>query len=546
MSVERPDREDVLRGLQVITPRGRNFQMLVTPMYAGQYGKNAREEFTADLLLSFASNNLLFIDIGAHYGYYTLLVGTKYPKCRIVCFEPVPENCEILRRNVDLNRLENVKTHQIALTDKSVTRPFHIAERSTCSGFYEHPLARTTGVVQLDAVTLDSLIEEAPVVPVIVKVDTEGHEPYVLQGMRNLVECSRDIKLILEFNPKCLRNAGYEPAQFLAEVFQLGFDIYAIDDHRRRAYSLDRRALDKWVDYLPGHDEQLTANLLCVKQHDSVSVCFFSHSAQVDDAGRALLALTRHLIGRSAVCSAVLPGEGPLKEELDELGASTLVVDYHWWCDVNPPVDQEVTASLDGSFANVLEILAELSKINPDVVFTNTLLIPWAAAVASLLGKPHVWFIHDMGELSFHLPFETVAKLVQDFSGLVLATPEALKSSHLPTPPSRKLHTLKGPLTDEETAEEVAKLLRTLKGTTNLSLEDLSQFAARAIVAALRRKDTQIARMSSLEASLQKKEARIKKLETQRAALYSSSLWRITAPLRAAYRDLDRFRHRQR
>ena len=269
MSKEQFEHEYDLGKLQVIRPQKRDFQMLVTPSWVTYFSQNAYEDFTSDLVLKFLRDDTLFIDVGAHYGYYTLLAGTKYPKCEIISFEPVPENCEILRRNIKLNQLENVEVYNLALSNKNETRKFNITEVSACCGFDENPITRISRVVDVQAVTLDSLINKAPKVPVIIKVDTEGHEICVLEGMDEILRNAADIKLIVEFNPKCLRSAGCNPSDLLKKILQFGFEIYFINDDKRVINKLAESNIEGWGNYVleksstPGIKTYI--NILCVK-----------------------------------------------------------------------------------------------------------------------------------------------------------------------------------------------------------------------------------------------------------------------------------------
>jgi len=434
MAVEDFEHEYDMEKLQVITPKKRDFKMLVTPRYTGHYCENAYENFTSDLLLNLSRDNMLFIDIGAHYGYYTVLMGTRHPDCKIIAFEPVPENFEILKRNISLNQLKNTELHNVAVSDSDGVRKFNVTEASDSCGFYEHPLTQTSKVIKVRTVCLDNFLKETPKVPTIIKLDAEGHEPHILKGMKKILIASENIKLIIEFNPKCLRSGGYKPAGLLEDIFQYGFDTYVIDDNKRLTYKLTQDSFEKWHDYLPEGDENRATNLLCIKKEKSLSVCFFSHLSQLAGAERSLLELTRQLIADyGVVCSVILPGEGPLREKLEDVGASTLVMDYHWWCNSTPLPPEEMMGRLSSSFVNLLNNLRELGKINPDVILTSTLVIPWGAIAASFLGKPHVWSIREFGELDhnlkFHLPFQTALKVIKDSSNLILVNSNAVRNT---------------------------------------------------------------------------------------------------------------------
>jgi FkbM family methyltransferase len=430
MTLEESKYEYDLENLQTIIPTNRNFKMFVTPKYVHHYLQNASKDYTVDLLLSYSKDSMLFIDIGAHYGFYTLLVGTKFPNIKTIAFEPVPENYEILKRNLELNGLRNAEVHNLAVSNRDETKKFNVSEAYGPGGFYRHPLAGTTKEIGVRTVGFDGFIKDIPKVPTIVKIDTEGHEVCVLEGMRKFLRNIEDVKLILEFNPKMLTGAGYQPEKLLEEVNQSGFDIYFINDEKRETYKLDQIDFEEWRKYLP---EEGHANIFCAKKEKSLSVCFFSHSALLAGAERSLLSLVTELIrDHGAICTVLLPNDGPLREELDQVGASTRIINYDWWCDLCLPSDDEITQRLNRSFKTTLEQIKEnVKKMNPDVVITFTIVIPWGAITASLLNKPHVWFVREYGkldhDLKFFFPFRRILGIIKDSSNLILTVSNAVR-----------------------------------------------------------------------------------------------------------------------
>jgi len=60
----------------------------------------------------------IVVDVGAHVGWYTLIAGIKVgPKGKVLAIEPEPRNFSILCRNIHDNRLNNVISLRIALSD---------------------------------------------------------------------------------------------------------------------------------------------------------------------------------------------------------------------------------------------------------------------------------------------------------------------------------------------------------------------------------------------------------------------------------------------
>jgi hypothetical protein len=64
----------------------------------------------------------------------------------------------------------------------------------------------------------------------LIKIDVEGAEVSVLSGMAQLLENQTDLKLVVEFMPELLHNAGVTPQQFFDKLTSLDPEIYFIDE----------------------------------------------------------------------------------------------------------------------------------------------------------------------------------------------------------------------------------------------------------------------------------------------------------------------------
>jgi FkbM family methyltransferase len=53
-----------------------------------------------------------------------VLAGKKASKGRVIAYEPVPENFNLLKQNIALNKLNNVKIYQCAIAGEKVRRDF--------------------------------------------------------------------------------------------------------------------------------------------------------------------------------------------------------------------------------------------------------------------------------------------------------------------------------------------------------------------------------------------------------------------------------------
>ena len=417
--------------LTLVHPLSQPFAMQVPPRYRDHYEGQEYEPFSSRLLANVLSRCHLFVDVGAHAGFFSLLAAHHYPELEILAFEPTPESFATLGRNLAMNGCRNVTAFPEAVSDADGQARFNISLSSDNCSFYPHPHAPPLKQVEVNTRTLDTVIAGHAPVPTLLKVDTDGHELAVLRGLSVTLARFPDLSLLLEFNPKMQLAAGHEPEDLLRELDRLGFAMFLLDEGKRLPLRLRPdagwRALMAAESYV---------NLYCVRKERALSVCLFSHSAGMGGAERSLLELTRELIAdHGALCTVVVPGEGALVPELQRVGAACVRADYPWWCDLNSgvPAAEALARMQPGASLMLRELLPMLTVVAPDVCVTQTLVIPWGAVAAALLGKPHVWSVCEYGEkdhgLRFFVPFPTVTKEIGAASNLVYTNSRDLREA---------------------------------------------------------------------------------------------------------------------
>lgn len=116
--------------------------------------------------------------------------------------------------------------------------------------------------VEIDAVRLDDYFEGIADKIDFIKMDIQGAEAAALEGMRNLLQTNRDVKMVTEFWPHGLRDSGADPEAFLKALVQLGFTLYRIDEQRQEVRATD--AAELLGEYVPARKN--FANLLCKRE----------------------------------------------------------------------------------------------------------------------------------------------------------------------------------------------------------------------------------------------------------------------------------------
>jgi len=395
--------------LEIVTPSGDGFSMYVTPRFTFSYAQGY-EKFSTRIVRNFVKKCDLFVDVGANYGYYSLLAADSNKAIKIIAVEPIEENFEILNKNLIHNNIGPDQAKCIKAVVSSGTGKIDIykSEASDNSGVIPHPSSETLEKLEVDAVRLDDVLENEQFNSLFIKTDTEGYELEVLKGLASTYQKCEDITILLELNPELLKLAGSSSTEVIEYLYTQDFSIYGIDDKEFRYYPLDVAGN---LDMMLSVYEASYFNVLCVKRKKVLSVLFFSHLGNIGGAERDLLDAVRGLSERKVLCTAVLPAEGYLMELLKENGCAVFVVPKWerskvswWWCGITS--DDFSKRKLAGSFDAVMnQIVPEVKKICPDVIFSQTIVAPWGAVCASLLNIPHVLSAREYGVLDHNLQF---------------------------------------------------------------------------------------------------------------------------------------------
>lgn len=213
-------------------------RLLVPKRFYDHYVINDYEERTQETFRRLIKPGMTVVDVGAHIGYTALMFAKLVgPTGKVHAFEPSGENLFYLRKNLELNGFGNVEVHADAVGRERRQRTFHITGSSDSHGFFPHPLTETLETVDVTEVPLD---EAVPGVVDAIKVDVEGAEIIVLEGMSRIIRENPQLTLWLEWAPDCMKSAGYDPAELPERLKSLGFtNIVVLDDHQKRQGTLD-------------------------------------------------------------------------------------------------------------------------------------------------------------------------------------------------------------------------------------------------------------------------------------------------------------------
>jgi len=146
------------------------------------------------------------IDIGANVGHYTRrfseLVG---PKGRVIAIEPVLSTFSLLAANVHLFNHNNVTLFNAAASNKLDVVGIIVPHfKNGLKNYYEARISsESENSLSALTLTIDSIFIEKRIS--LIKIDAEGHEILIFEGMRNLIRKYHPF-LIIETNSEKLIN----------------------------------------------------------------------------------------------------------------------------------------------------------------------------------------------------------------------------------------------------------------------------------------------------------------------------------------------------
>ncbi|WP_225335207.1 FkbM family methyltransferase [Halomicrobium urmianum] len=204
----------------------------------------AGEETVLEDLLNKLEPMDVFYDIGANVGTYMCFVSSKLKTGNVVGFEPEPENAVRLRENLAQNELE-AQVFEVALSDTDGT--IELALTGENAGEGEHAIATEEHQETREVQTAkgDTFVQSHEIpVPSVVKIDVEGAELSVLEGMQQTLQ--NHCRLVyLEIHPDKIEDYGGTPADACTLLEDIGFEIEKLEQRGRQYFILAENNIDR-------------------------------------------------------------------------------------------------------------------------------------------------------------------------------------------------------------------------------------------------------------------------------------------------------------
>lgn len=173
------------------------------------------EEDINKIIKNFFKYGFIGIDVGANVGVHTLtmakLVQIKKDS-KIYSFEPHPLIIEKLKKNINLNELDNVEIINKGLSDESgeaILYSFDTeAPHQGIASLYQEHSTSLKNKIKIQLVTLDEFALERKMKKLdFIKVDTEGNDLKVLKGGKKIIKELRPY-IVLEYEESSWKHSN--------------------------------------------------------------------------------------------------------------------------------------------------------------------------------------------------------------------------------------------------------------------------------------------------------------------------------------------------
>jgi FkbM family methyltransferase len=170
-----------------------------------------KEPETLDWIDGFNKKKIIFWDIGANIGLYSIYAALKHNDIEIVSFEPSTSNLRVLSRNISINNLENkIKIFTNPLSNKNnkflIMKETEFIEGGALNCFgenfnFEGKKISSTMNYKILGNTINNLLKSKILrIPNYIKLDVDGIEHLILEGGDKYLK-NKNIKgLCIEIN----------------------------------------------------------------------------------------------------------------------------------------------------------------------------------------------------------------------------------------------------------------------------------------------------------------------------------------------------------
>ena len=194
------------------------------------FGVYEFEKKETEAWLKLNEPNSTILDIGANFGYYSLLSASISNSIKAIAFEPAPKTFLRLVDNIKLNEFSSVIPNNVGVSNCNGSFTLYLADDDN-SGMtsLSMPESYSGNEVKVEVVVIDEFVVNKISGNLrLVKIDVEGNELNVLLGMSETIAAYKPI-LFIELLNSHLNRFGHSIDQVFNYLYNKDYLIYEYD-----------------------------------------------------------------------------------------------------------------------------------------------------------------------------------------------------------------------------------------------------------------------------------------------------------------------------
>jgi FkbM family methyltransferase len=185
------------------------------------------EPETKALLSSFLKPGMVFVDLGANEGFFSVIASRLVGLTgRVLAIEPQARLEPVIRHNLKLNGGANVTLVQVAISDVSGATEFNLApDTNTGSSGLARATRYANPTQAVRTLTLDTCLREHSLAKVdVMKIDIEGYEYEAVLGAKEIFRSQMVSRVMIEIHDKLLSARGRRPQDISDFLLSCGYE----------------------------------------------------------------------------------------------------------------------------------------------------------------------------------------------------------------------------------------------------------------------------------------------------------------------------------
>jgi FkbM family methyltransferase len=202
------------------------------------------ESLELDLFAKAAERSTTVLDIGANIGLFSCVAGKALQSGgAIYAFEPIAENAKYFRQNLLNNHLTNVELIESAVGQEVGELSIFVSRESIATHSASSRHSQGNESISVPMTSVDAFVASRGIGHVdVIKIDVEGYDGYVLKGAVETIK-NYQPTIFIEYDPVCLKECGFEPADFADLLFTTYHYCLKLDEVSQTASWMTKQAL---------------------------------------------------------------------------------------------------------------------------------------------------------------------------------------------------------------------------------------------------------------------------------------------------------------